>query len=140
MSSQSQQNYMFSRQFTVPYFRRKIAEVISGHLGFKMYKVHRGLGENGQLPNYMFKHPSAEQQNSYFLHLSVLTRVRGKFLVVLGLGKWLDLAKNVLSLTVLTKRDGPGHVTILIAISKNYLTSCRPYKDIIRILVSIRIF
>ena len=75
-----------------------------------------------------------------FCILPVLTRVRGKFLVVLGLGKWLALAKNVLSLTVLTKRDGPGHVTILIAISKNYLTSCRPYKDIIRILVNIRIF
>ena len=55
-------------------------------------KVHHGLGENGQLPNYMFKHLSAEQQNSYICILPVLTRVRGKFLVVLGLGEWLALA------------------------------------------------
>ena len=29
-------------------------------------KVHYGLVENGQLSNYIFKHPSTEQQNSYF--------------------------------------------------------------------------
>ena len=42
--------------------------------------MHHGLGENGQLPNYMFKHPSAEQQNSYFLHFTCFDQGTGKIL------------------------------------------------------------
>ena len=31
-------------------------------------KVHYGLVENGQWSNYIFKHPSTEQQNSYRIY------------------------------------------------------------------------
>ena len=43
-------------------------------------KVHNGLGENGQLSNYVFKHPSTEQQISYFLHFTYFDQDAGKIL------------------------------------------------------------
>ena len=42
--------------------------------------MHYGLGENGQLSNYVFKHPSTEQQNSYFLHFTYFEQDAGKIL------------------------------------------------------------
>ena len=43
-------------------------------------KVHYGLVENGQWSNYIFKHPSTEQQNSYFLHFTYFEQDAGKIL------------------------------------------------------------
>ena len=43
-------------------------------------KVHYGLVENGQWTNYIFKHPSTEQQNSYFLHFTYFEQDAGKIL------------------------------------------------------------
>ena len=43
-------------------------------------KVHYGLVENGQLSNYIFKHPSTEQQNSYFFHFTYFEQDAGKIL------------------------------------------------------------
>ena len=43
-------------------------------------KVHYGLVENGQWSNYIFKHPSTEQQNSYFLHFTNFEQDAGKIL------------------------------------------------------------
>ena len=43
-------------------------------------KVRYGLVENGQWSNYIFKHPSTEQQNSYFLHFTYFEQDAGKIL------------------------------------------------------------
>ena len=43
-------------------------------------KVHYGLVENGQWSNYIFNHPSTEQQNSYFLHFTYFEQDAGKIL------------------------------------------------------------
>ena len=43
-------------------------------------KVRYGLVENGQWSNYIFKRPSTEQQNSYFLHFTYFEQDAGKIL------------------------------------------------------------
>ena len=43
-------------------------------------KVYYGLVENGQLSNYIFKHPSTEEQNSYFFHFTYFEQDAGKIL------------------------------------------------------------